>query len=128
MLTTRMKPNHLVAALLLLLAACTAYWDPAQEEANIIAPGNFKAGSGQIYQVGVLPNARPEDPAADKKKEPPDRNLYRLFLRMDLAGTQYVDVDRSSFMAGEFVELTNDGRVVRISGTSLNEATRNARR
>ena len=39
-----------------------------------------------------------------------DRTLYRLFLRMDPpAGTQSVDIDRSIFMAGEFVELTNDG-------------------
>ena len=108
MLTTRMKRNHLAALALLLLAACTAYWDPAQEEANIISPGNFKAGSGQIYQVGALPGK--------------DRTLYRLFLRMDATGTQFVDIDRSTFMAGEFVELTNDGRVVRLSGTSLNQA------
>jgi hypothetical protein len=31
-----------------------------------------------------------------------------------------VDVDNGTFMAGEAVELTNDGRVVRVSGTSLN--------
>lgn len=104
-----MKLNHLAAlALLLILPACTAYWDPAQEEANIISPGNFKAGSGQIYQVGALPGK--------------DRTLYRLFLRMDATGTQFVDVDRSNFMAGEFVDLTNDGRVVRLSGTSINQA------
>lgn len=103
------KLNHLAAlALLLILPACTAYWDPAQEEANIISPGNFKAGSGQIYQVGALPGK--------------DRTLYRLFLRMDATGTQFVDVDRSNFMAGEFVDLTNDGRVVRLSGTSINQA------
>lgn len=115
-----MKPNHLAAlAPLVMLAACTAYWDPAQEEANIISPGNFRAGSGEITQVGVLPNKRP---AEDGSK---DRNLYRLYLRMDPpAGTQSVDVDRGHFMAGEFVELTNDGRVVRISGTTLNEAAR----
>jgi hypothetical protein len=97
-----------IAAAAALLAACTAYWDPAQEEANIISPGNFKAGSGQIYQVGALPGR--------------ERTLYRLFLRMDATGTQFVDVDRSNFMAGEFVELTNDGRVVRLSGTTLNQA------
>ena len=95
-----------------LMAACTMYGD--QEEATIVSPGNFKAGSGQIYQVGVLPGK--------------ERSLYRLFVRMDPpAGTQFVDVDRSTFMEGEYVELTNDGRVVRLSGTSLNEAMRKAR-
>jgi len=104
-------------AALAIVAACTAYWDPAQEEANIISPGNFKAGSGQITQVGVLPHKRPPEDASK------DRNLYRLYLRMDPpAGTQFVDVDRGHFMAGEFVQLTNDGRVVRVSGTTLNEA------
>jgi len=108
--TTR---RGIACALFSLMAGCTAYWDPAQEEANIISPGNFKAGAGQIYQVGALPGK--------------DRTLYRLFLRMDATGHQFVDVDRSTFMAGEFVELTNDGRVLRLSGTSLNEATRKAR-
>jgi hypothetical protein len=103
----------MATALVLLLAACTMYSDPAQEEANIISPGNFRAGSGQIYQVGVLPGR--------------DRTLYRIYLRMDVTGTQFVDIDKSTFLAGEFVELTNDGRVVRISGTTLNEALRNNR-
>ena len=114
----RFEPTHLLAgAALAVLAACTMYGNPEQQEANIISPGNFRAGSGQITQVGVLPNKRP---AADGSE---DRNLYRLYLRMDPpAGTQSVDVDRGHFMAGEYVELTNDGRVVRVSGTTLNEA------
>jgi hypothetical protein len=112
------KRNLLLAcAALAAVAACTMYGNADQQEANIISPGNFRAGSGQITQVGVLPNKRP---AADGSE---DRNLYRLYLRMDPpAGTQSVDVDRSHFMAGEYVELTNDGRVVRVSGTTLNEA------
>ena len=113
----RFEPTHVLAcAALSALAACTVYWDPTQEEANIISPGNFRAGSGQITQVGVLPNKRPPE---DGSK---DRNLYRLYLRMDPpAGTQFVDVDRGHFLAGEYVQLTNDGRVVRVSGTTLNE-------
>ena len=99
-------------ALLLLLAACTIY-NPDKEDANIIAPGNFKAGSGEIYQVGVL--RREGDPHC------------RLFLRMDVTGTQSVDVDKCTFIAGEFVDLTNDGRVVRLSGTSLNESLNRGR-
>lgn len=113
-----MKCNaiYLSACALFGLVACSTSSDPAQHEASIISPGNFKAGSAQITQVGVLRNARPHDGSKD-------RNLYRLYLRMDPpAGTQSVDVDRSHFMAGEFVEITNDGRVVRLSGTRLNEA------
>jgi hypothetical protein len=32
-----------------------------------------------------------------------------------------VDVDSALFMAGQAVELTNDGRIVLISGTTLNQ-------
>jgi len=30
-----------------------------------------------------------------------------------------VDIDSSRFLAGEAVELTNDGRVVRVTGTTF---------
>lgn len=114
--------NYLSAWALFALVACSTSSDPERQEANIISPGNFTAGSGEITQVGVLRNARPEDGSKE-------RNLYRLYLRMDPpAGTQSVDVDRGHFMVGEYVELTNDGRVVRVSGTSLNEAMRKAGR
>jgi hypothetical protein len=64
----------------------------------------------------VLPYAAS---GASKRRDP---HLYRLYLRMDAGGFQSVDVDNGTFFAGEAVELTNDGRVVRVSGTSLNKA------
>lgn len=91
------------------------------DEANIVAPGNFRAGTGVIQSVGVLPGAREPGTGADARGRHPDRNLYRLYLQTD-SGFQTVDIDSSRFLAGEAVELTNDGRVVRISGTSLNQA------
>jgi hypothetical protein len=42
---------------------------------------------------------------------------------MDAGGVQTVDIDSSRFLAGEAVELTNDGRVVRVTGTTLNQLT-----
>lgn len=100
----------MLAAALASIPACTIYSDPAQEEADIVAPGHFKAGSGEIYQVGVLSGKG-----------------CRLFLRMDITGTQSVDVDKCNFAQGQVVELTNDGRVVRVSGTSFNEMSRRAK-
>jgi hypothetical protein len=41
-------------------------------------------------------------------------------LHMSSGGFQTVDVDNGTFMAGEEVEITPDGRVLRISGTTLN--------
>src|SRR5262245_65807115 len=98
--------------LLALLAACSTGEGPGYFEGNVVAPGNFFAGSGTIQSVGVLRNARPDGQD--------DKNLYRLYLHMDAGGFQSVDVDNSTFLAGEYLALTNDGRVVRLSGTSLN--------
>lgn len=107
--------------LCLLLVGCTSALDESQLEANIVRPSNFKAGSGVIQSVGVLPGARVPGTGADAKGSHPDRNLYRLYLLMDGNGFQTVDIDSSRFLVGEAVELTNDGRVVRVSGTTLNQ-------
>ncbi|MFN2646095.1 MAG: hypothetical protein ABR570_13990 [Burkholderiales bacterium] len=106
------------------LAACSYYQDPSQAEANIVRPGNFTAGSGVVESVGVLPNANRGNTKPSSKGRSPDPNLYRLSLRMDTGGFQQVDIDNGTFMAGEAVELTNDGRVLRITGTTLNEMMR----
>jgi hypothetical protein len=105
---------------LVLLAACSYFQDASQEEATIVRPGNFQAGSGVVESVGVLPNANRGNTRPSSSGRRPDPNLYRLSLRMDKGGFQQVDVDNGTFMAGEAVELTNDGRVARVSGTSLN--------
>ena len=121
-----MLPGMQIRCLLLVLslAACSYVQDAAQLEANIVRPGSFKAGSGVIQSVGVIPGARAAGTGADSKGRYPDRNLYRLYLQMDAGGFQAVDIDNSRFLAGEAVELTNDGRVVRVTGTSLNDAIR----
>jgi len=100
------------ALLLLALAGCTYLTDPAQNESTIVTPGNFRAGSGVIQSIAVVPNA------GRKEKEP---NLYRLFIHMDVGGFQSVDVEDNTFFAGEAVNLTNDGRVERVSGTALQD-------
>lgn len=101
------------ALLLLALAGCTLASDPSHNESQIVAPGNFRAGSGVIENIAVMPNK------GTKKEEP---HLYRLYIRMDVGGFQTVDVEDNTFFAGEAVNLTNDGRVERVSGTSLYES------
>jgi hypothetical protein len=117
-------PLLLSALLISVLAGCTIAWDESHLEANIVQPSNFKAGSGVIQSVGVLAGARRQPgTGADSKGAHPDRNLYRLVIYMDGGlGHQSVDIDSSRFLAGEAVELTNDGRVVRVTGTTLNKA------
>lgn len=101
------------ALLLLALAGCTYTSDPAQNESQIAGPGNFRAGSGVIENIAVVPNK-----GKNKDKEP---HLYRLYIHMDVGGFQTVDVEDNTFFAGEAVDLTNDGRVERVSGTSLQD-------
>ena len=110
--------------LLCLLIGCTTTSETGLLEATIVAPGNFIAGSGIIESVGVLPGKRTPGTGTDATGKYPDRNLYRLYVRMDAGGFQTVDIDSSRFIAGEAIELTNDGRVVRVSGTSFNDALR----
>jgi len=101
------------ALFLLVLAACTYVTDPAQNESTIVTPGNFRAGSGTIQSIAVVPNK-----GTKKDKEP---HLYRLYIHMDVGGFQSVDVEDNSFFAGEAVNLTNDGRVERVSGTAFQD-------
>lgn len=95
----------LLLSLLLVLHGCTIARDPSHLEANIVRPGNFFAGSGVIESIGVLGGE------AGKR--------YRLSLRMDNGGFQTVDIDSERFFQGQAVELTNDGRVVLVSGTAF---------
>jgi hypothetical protein len=116
--------KRILLALALTLAACSHFQDPGQIEGTIVAPGNFTAGSGVIVGVGVLPNANKGRAQPSSPGQRPDPNLYRVTVRMDIGGIQSVDIDNSTFVEGEAVELTNDGRIVHVSGTSLNRAIR----
>lgn len=107
------------AILALLLAACSYAKDPSALEANILAPGNFKTGSGVIRNVGVLPNANKTNSRSGNR--PPDPNLYRLLVEMSASGFQSVDIDAGTFLVGELIDITNDGRVVRLGGTSFDK-------
>ena len=99
----------------MLLAACSYSWTAPDAEPNIVRPGNFTKGSGVITAIAVLPHAN---------RGKPDPNLYRISLLMDRDGFQEVDIDSASFFVGQAVELTNDGRMLRVTGTTLNELRR----
>jgi hypothetical protein len=43
---------------------------------------------------------------------------------MDVGGFQSVDVEDNTFFAGAAVNVTNDGRVERVSGTELQDIFR----
>ncbi|HYR36309.1 MAG TPA: hypothetical protein VEQ87_18600 [Burkholderiales bacterium] len=116
--------KRILLTLALTLSACSYFQDPGQIEGTIVAPGNFTAGSGVIIGVGVLPNANKDKARPSSPGQRPDPNLYRVTVRMDVGGIQSVDIDNNTFVEGEAVELTNDGRMVHVTGTSLNRAIR----
>jgi hypothetical protein len=108
------------ALLASMVGACSVYQGGASPEATIVSPSNFRAGSGVISSVAVLRNANKNAAAGGEQR--PDPNLYRIALQMDNGGFQQVDVDSATFTAGQAVELTNDGRIVLVSGTTINQA------
>src|SRR2546423_5276284 len=116
--------SRFAALLLSLVAACSYFQDPAQEEATIVAPGHFLAGSGVIDAVGVLPNANSGNTKRSSTGRAPDPNLYRLSLRMDAGGFQQVDVDNGTFMAGAAGWLAHNRRVGRGCGPAPHRAAR----
>jgi hypothetical protein len=99
----------IVALLASVLAACSTFQGGSSPEGNIVSPSNFRAGSGVISSVAMLPKVN-------------NASRYRVALQMDNGGYQQVDVDNAIFMAGQAVELTNDGRIVLVSGTTINQA------
>ncbi len=106
--------KHAIALLALLVAACSYYQRPSDAEASIVRPGAFIPGSGVITQISVLRHQNPGQP---------DPNFYRISIRMDISGYQEVDIDSNAFFVGEAVELTNDGRILHVSGTTLKGGT-----
>jgi hypothetical protein len=119
-----MQARLFITFALVAIGACSYFQDAGQEEATIVRPGNFRKGSGVITAVSVLPNANKGKAQAGASGRAPDPNLYHVELQMDGDGFQAVDIDNGTFMVGEAVELTNDGRLVRVTGTSVNRALR----
>ena len=100
-----LRAGPILAVLLAALGACSHFQPPSLGEATIVSPAPVRAGHGVIGSVGVVRGAKPPS--------------YRLYLRMDDGGSQSVDVDNPIFMLGQRVEVTPDGRVVLLSGTTL---------
>jgi hypothetical protein len=108
-----MRPKHLFASALLavLSTACATYDPPSAAEGHALSQAGIRPGFGFIDSVAVVRGARAESAGAGGSA--PDRNAYRLFLRMDNGGSQTIDQDNPTFMAGERVQITPDGRIVR---------------
>ena len=101
------------------LAACSSFDPPGTAEGTVISMAGVRPGYGVVESVGVLRNARAGAAKSETAHEG-DPNAYRLYLRMD-GGFQTVDVDNSTFIAGEHIEITKEGRVRRITGTALRD-------
>lgn len=99
------------------LAACAHFDPPATAEGTVLSMAGVRPGYGVIDSVGVLRNARAAAGASETAHKG-DPHGYRLYLRMD-DGFQTADVDNGTFIAGEHIEITKEGRVRRVTGTAL---------
>jgi hypothetical protein len=106
--------TRLVIALFLLAAVsgCSYHQSEEAAEAKILNAKSVRPGYGVIDSVTV-------QRGGDSASAGGTRPAHRLVVRMDSSALQIVDVDNPTFMPEERVELTADGRVVRVSGTTL---------
>jgi len=100
-----MRRTVAIAALALAVVGCTLSRDASRLDATIVAPGNFLAGSGIVVAVSPLAGSG---------------GLYRVSVQLDTKGFQAIDVDRNTFLVGQAVAITNDGRIEHVSGTTFN--------
>ena len=100
-----LRAGLILAVPLAALGACSHFEPPSLDEGTIVSPAPIRPGHGVIWSVGVVPDTKLPS--------------YRLYLQMDDGGSQSIDVDNPIFMLGQRVEVTPDGRVVLLSGTTL---------
>src|SRR5258708_5368 len=123
----RMGKSLIPLCVAVLVSACSSYAPSACEsdaapnlrESQAVSTAGLRPGGGVIVSVGVLPSARPAASSAGGGACAPDPNLYRLLLSMDSGAMQTVDLDNPTFFPNERVEVTGDGRVVRLSAYKL---------
>ena len=114
----------LAALALSLLAACTSY-EPrytttppdARAAAVYQAPATtYRPGYGVVEAINLERYIAPRASAGDGATvgHPIDRTGYRLTVRMDDGTLQSIAQDNRDFRVGDRVQLTTDGRVVRM--------------
>ncbi len=75
---------------------------------------SFHTGFGvveSISPINVVPPAQPSASAGSSTVAP--FNAYRLTVRMDDGTVQTIDQDNRSFVVGDRIQITSDGRVIR---------------
>jgi hypothetical protein len=79
--------------------------------ASVPAPGYYRPGYGVVESVALVrPGPVPSASAGGTVAPPP----YRVTVRMDDGTVQIIDQDNRSFLVGDRVQFTNDGRILRI--------------
>ncbi len=73
---------------------------------------SFRTGYGVVDSVAQVRIAPPV--SASGGSSSPPFTAYRLTLRMDDGTVQTIDEDNRSFMAGDRVQITPDGHVIRM--------------
>ena len=120
-----------LSVLVLSLAACTTYepgyvTTPPQPEvrpaaAPLYPVASYRPGYGVVEAIALerfagarTPSAGAGGTASGTVGHAIDRTGYRLTLRMDDGGMQTIAQDNRDFRVGDRVQLTADGRVVRM--------------
>ena len=116
-----------LSVLVLSLAACTTYepgyvtTPPQPEERPAAAPvypvASYRPGFGIVEAIALERFASARTPSAGAGGtvgHAIDRTGYRLSVRMDDGSVQTIAQDNRDFRVGDRVQLTADGRVIRM--------------
>lgn len=96
------------------LAGCSTYSSPEYAEAKILSPVSTY-GVGTVRGVSVVPFRRAEESPSGGGST----RVYSLFIVMDNGATQTVEVTNPTLLPDERVQITPEGRLLRLSGTTL---------
>ena len=99
-----MNVRWLVVPALVAAAGCSQFQPASLAEATIVSKETFQAGYADIGAVGVVAS---------------NPGTYRLYLSMADGHSQTLDVDNPTFMVDQRVEVTPEGRIALLSGTTF---------
>ena len=73
----------------------------------------YRTGYGVIESVSIVRLNPPVLASASAGSSSPITNAYRLSVRMDDGSVQTIDQDNRAFQAGDRIQITSDGHVLR---------------
>src|SRR5438094_4557207 len=109
-----------VVASALLAAGCTTVSPP--DNTYAFRPGTGTVENVRDARVAIPGGTAPKTPLQDMTR-PRWMDGYQLSLRMDDGTTQAITQDSSEFRPGDRVQVTQEGRILKVPGSQASAAS-----